>query len=670
MSSVVQWSPVPSSQSTPFDPSSSKNCTVGGGGDEETVCGRMQRSGAAPVSPFQLGPARVGPFWLTLISNALLWLAYPPVGWGWLAWVAPVPMLMLVFTADIPRAPALVKVWGASFLFWLATFYFIPLPHPILILGWLALSAYLAIYTPLVLVTARALVWRWGVWTVIAVPIAWTGWEWVRMNFLTGFGMVGLSHSQYDHPLVIQVADLSGAYTLTFAMAAFAAGVASACWSVMHQQNSAGGVIRSTSLAVASCLVVATAVAGYGWVKLAQVEAAIKDGAVGESVSDEGGEANVSVAGRQALDSHSNRPSTFTIALIQTSIDTVLQPKTESQEMEELVHLRDVNWAARQASDAIDLIVWPESSYRYGNHISDRNDAPEVQTSQANLKEIWSEVTHAGRRFRPVPTIIGTSTIDIHRQQIFNSAILVDDSGLPTARYDKMHRVMFGEYVPVLEYLPSLMQYLPIARNLTPGTSAKLFDVEGFKIAPNVCFETTVPHLIRKHVNKLAVDQGEPDALLNITNDGWFFGTSCLDLHFACNVFRAVELRKPMLVCANTGLSAHIDRWGIVRQKGGRRVAQPLICEIDFAPVATESTNLLSQSSVPSSKLLPGSVSLVSSVKSANPISLYRSVGDIVPMLLGGVCVISVVISTRSPSLKPQANSEVAASIVRSKITT
>ena len=525
----------------------------------------------------------LSPFGRTLISGGLLWLAYPPVGLFWLAWLAPIPLLSLVQTAEevtsVPRRllkRPMVQVWSASLIFWLVTFYFIPFPHPILFIGWLALSAYLAVYTPLMLVVARTLVGRWKVSPLIAIPIAWTGLEWIRINFLTGFGMVALSHSQYPCPLLIQIADLSGAYTVTFAITAFAASATYCCYS----SRRAKGVI--------GCVVIAALVAGYGAVRLNQVN-------------------------------ESESASTETVALIQTSIDTILKPKPDTQILAELSHLRDINWAARQANDSIDLIIWPESSYPYGNHVNpeDGNESAleGVLISRANLKEVWHEMANAGGRFPAVPTIIGTSTIDLDRRQLFNSAILLDDTGLPVDRYDKNHRVMFGEYVPVLEYFPAVMRYLPIKTNLTAGTEARLFQSGRLKVAPNVCFESTVPHLIRRQLNFMAHDQGEPDVLLNITNDGWFFGTSCLDLHYACNVFRAVELRKPMLVCANTGLSGHIDPWGVAQAKGGRRKAEYLICEIETG------------------KEYPG--------------SLYRKIGDVIPMLLGVICVVALLASRR-----------------------
>lgn len=506
-----------------------------------------------------------GPFGLTFVSNVLLWLALPPVGVGWLAWVAPVPMLLLVINPSWQYRRPLLKAWLASLIFWLATLYFIPFPHPILIIGWCALSAYLAVYTPLMLWVARTMIWRWNVPTLLAVPVAWTGLEWIRMNFLTGFAMAGLSYTQYANPIVIQIADLSGAYTVTFAIAAFATSLAAVCFSDRRLQGCVG------------CVLVMVSVFGYGKARLSQEQ-------------------------------NANQRGNVTVALIQTSIDTILAPKTDAQVVDELSQLREVSLAARQSNDSIALMVWPESSYPYGNYVSEDAEDKDVLISRSNLKEIWAEITHGRGQFPAIPGIIGTSTIDREKKQVFNSAVLLDDQGRPSERYDKNHRVMFGEYVPLLEYFPTLMQYVPLGRNnLTPGDSAQLLETGELKIAPNVCFESTVAHLIRRQLNAIASEQSEPDVLLNITNDGWFFGTSCLDLHYACNVFRAVEMRKPMLVCANTGLSAHIDPWGKALKKGQRRKAEFLICEV--------------------------------STDAVYPTSLYRKIGDVIPMLMGWGCV-------------------------------
>ncbi|HEY6564251.1 MAG TPA: apolipoprotein N-acyltransferase, partial [Pirellulaceae bacterium] len=147
----------------------------------------------------------------------------------------------------------------------------------------------------------------------------------------------------------------------------------------------------------------------------------------------------------------------------------------------------------------------------------------------------------------------------------------IDERGERKGRYDKMHPVMFGEYVPLGEIFPWLYRLTPMGNGLTAGTEPRSFEVDGIRFAPNICFENTVPHLIRRQVRHLEAKGERPDVLVTVTNDGWFWGSSLLDHHLACGVFRAVELRRPLLIAANTGFSAWIDDRGRIRARGPRR---------------------------------------------------------------------------------------------------
>jgi apolipoprotein N-acyltransferase len=76
---------------------------------------------------------------------------------------------------------------------------------------------------------------------------------------------------------------------------------------------------------------------------------------------------------------------------------------------------------------------------------------------------------------------------------------------------------------------------------------------------------------------QLRAEHREPDVLVNLTNDGWFWGSNELDMHLACAVFRAVECRKPFLVAANTGFSAWIDSNGRIVAQGRRRATDVIV---------------------------------------------------------------------------------------------
>jgi apolipoprotein N-acyltransferase len=112
------------------------------------------------------------------------------------------------------------------------------------------------------------------------------------------------------------------------------------------------------------------------------------------------------------------------------------------------------------------------------------------------------------------------------------------------------------------------------------GDGPEVFEVAGLRFSPSICFESTVPHLIRNQATELASRGTPADVLVNVTNDGWFWGSAVLDHHFRCSVFRAVENRKPLIVAANTGFSAAIDGNGVIQQRSPRRQPDVLLAEI------------------------------------------------------------------------------------------
>src|SRR5690606_31703456 len=146
------------------------------------------------------------------------------------------------------------------------------------------------------------------------------------------------------------------------------------------------------------------------------------------------------------------------------------------------------------------------------------------------------------------------------------------------ATYDKMHRVPFGEFIPLAEWFPFLYRLTPLTGGIVAGTGPVEMQLDGEIFpSPNICYETVVPHLIRRQFRDFAGGSIEPDALVNLTNDGWFWGSSELDMHLACGVFRAVETRTPLLIAANGGLSAQIDVLGRIVQVTPRQETAHLI---------------------------------------------------------------------------------------------
>jgi apolipoprotein N-acyltransferase len=118
--------------------------------------------------------------------------------------------------------------------------------------------------------------------------------------------------------------------------------------------------------------------------------------------------------------------------------------------------------------------------------------------------------------------------------------------------------------------------------SVTPGDRPACFGLGDVCIVPNICYESVLSHLIRRQVNELKEAGNNPQILINLTNDGWFWGSSELDTHLACGVFRAVECRKPFLVAANTGISAWIDGDGRIRAEAARHTTDSLLAEVSL----------------------------------------------------------------------------------------
>ncbi|RYD61653.1 MAG: apolipoprotein N-acyltransferase, partial [Verrucomicrobiaceae bacterium] len=159
--------------------------------------------------------------------------------------------------------------------------------------------------------------------------------------------------------------------------------------------------------------------------------------------------------------------------------------------------------------------------------------------------------------------------------RVWNSlAVISADGKLQTFR--KHHLVIFGEYIPLVDKLPFLAKIyeqqagVKYGGAFSMGESLEPLPVEirgeTVGVIPSVCFEDTVPRLLRKFVRS-----DGPQIIVNVTNDGWFKATPGAAQHFANARFRAIELRRPMIRCANTGVSAAITSTGsTVHPDGGR----------------------------------------------------------------------------------------------------
>lgn len=532
-------------------------------------------SGLRPNVPPAAAPSRAAnerqrflsqTLWLGLAGSLILWAAFPPLNLPWLGWIAPVPWLWLAQQPKVAGWRPYVVLWLAGSIHWLLMLNGIRLAHPALYAGWIALSAYLGVYLPVFIGLTRVARHRLKISVMTAAPIVWVGLELLRGHLITGFSMGLLAHTQAEFPYLIQISDLAGGYTLSAVVMLVAACIATVIpnpFLTSDLRPLTSSRIGPAIPAVAALILVLV----YGYLRLHQTP----PGQTGPAAK---------------------------VALIQGSLDTVFEPPSAQRIQNIFDHHRQLTAEAVQQQANLDLIVWPESAFAVTETVVGESLSPppgmtadqateslarmsrsfqSVLTDDVALANSKTDSEHPGTKL-----LVGTTSIEygLDRPRFFNSALLADRTGSVVGRYYKTHPVMFGEYIPFAEYVTWLNKITPIETGLSSGDGPKVFDVSGLNFAPSICFESTIPHLIRGQVSELARKQTPADVLINVTNDGWFWGTGMLDLHFRCGVFRAVENRKPLLTAANTGISAVVDGNGKILQRGRRRQAEVLIAEV------------------------------------------------------------------------------------------
>jgi apolipoprotein N-acyltransferase len=200
-----------------------------------------------------------------------------------------------------------------------------------------------------------------------------------------------------------------------------------------------------------------------------------------------------------------------------------------------------------QQQGALDLIVWSETSVM----------APQ---EEAIAGEVYQQ-QFASRL--GAPAIFGAVMVrhvdDARKYVLFNSALLSDESGQVVGRYDKQYLLAFGEYLPFGETFPSMYEISKNSGKFTPGKTLQPLKLGKREIATFICYEDIIPSFVNKIVRN-----GNPDLLVNITNDAWFGDSTEPWIHLALSKFRAIEHRRYFVRSTNSGISAFIDPVGRV----------------------------------------------------------------------------------------------------------
>ncbi len=448
----------------------------------------------------------------SLLSILLLYLASPGPGLSFLAWIALVPLL--IFCQRTP--PAKAALWGlvSGTIYHLFLVYWVTISmetygglEPLVswpALGLLALymALYFALFCYLISKTKNRLALPWF------SPLLWVALDHVRGFLLTGFPWMDLGYSQYQYPLLIQTADLTGHHGITFILVLANALLAQL---LLDRQW-----FRQNKKQAGAALVVLVLILGYSVARFYQVKGGLQTG--------------------PALE----------VAVVQGNIDQALKWQKEHKKISLERHLQLTREVRKKSGAA--LVVWPETALAFYPSQDPLMDYVQQETVQSAPFHLLTGAPYVLRRETGYA--------------YYNSAMLLSPHNRPDI-YFKQHLVPFGEYIPLRSILPIPKPIVESLGDFSAGTSAHPLDMGAAKIGVLICIEAIYPDLARRETALGAT------LLANITNDAWFGASSAPVQHLAMAIFRTVENRRSMARAANTGISALILPTGEVLHQTG-----------------------------------------------------------------------------------------------------
>ena len=236
-------------------------------------------------------------------------------------------------------------------------------------------------------------------------------------------------------------------------------------------------------------------------------------------------------------------------------------PRYFDQTISELVK-QSVEAVPRQPDDNPGLIVWPESPAPF--FIAD----PRLQrwlVAMAQDKNSYLVIGSLGE----TPEVNG-------KQQLLNSALVMDPHGNVVGHYDKIHLVPFGEYVPFQNLLFFANKLTREVGDFARGDQRKVFDLGGTHAGVFICYESVFPDEVREFTANGA------QVLINISDDLWYGETGAPAQHLQMTRMRAVENHRWILLATNNGTTASIDPLGRVVKQAPRNVRTAMVAP--FSP--------------------------------------------------------------------------------------
>jgi apolipoprotein N-acyltransferase len=446
--------------------------------------------------------------WKISITAILLILAFPNPQISILAWIAFIPLFSAIDISSRRQAFFLSYLAGiiffAGLIYWLT--YVTKLGYFILVAALAIFFALFGLLTNVFLTRLRTSKLRFL--SFLLIPALWVSLEFIRSILFTGFPWGILGYTQYNNPVIIQIADITGAYGVSFIVVMVNFVIYAYLTKYLRKIPD-----RTLSMQLVASAVIIAAVILYGYYEL----------------------------GRKDIETG------LKLSVVQGNIE---QEKKWDPAYREFILERYESLSEKAAKDGSDLMIWPETAIP--GYFGEKG----IDT---RLKKIIKDTGTS--------LFIGAVTYEVEfvdgEDHFYNSAVLIPSTGNIIKRYDKLHLVPFGEYIPFERQLPFFRDFIDVpVGDYTPGEGYAMFDIAAgsadLKYAALICFEDIFPSFVRRFV------RGGADFLINITNDAWFKESSEQLQHAQASVFRAIENRVAVVRAANTGFSCYISPKGII----------------------------------------------------------------------------------------------------------
>jgi apolipoprotein N-acyltransferase len=475
------------------------------------------------------------------LSGLLVFLSFPPVDLGPLAFVAFVPLLVALARVPSYGSAALCGAVAAAAAYlpafaWIAS---------VAIPGWLAVALYVGLYLVGVSAIVRFLQRQFGAAWPLLAAFLWAGQELFRARLGPGFPWLFIGYTQYKFSGLLQIAAWGGVYSVSFVVFLVDASVAAIIIGALCAKGRRKIVVTAcVTLAAAVGLVAACGAAGSA----AKERVTTVEGPV--------------------------------VGVIQQNIPRLVNEiYSEKKTLEDFYRERqdEVQTAALLTAGlrgtGVRLAVWPESTVSVPLNLRPEQFAytpelPLYEQAVRLLSGLGKEMDCCflvGAPSYVAPTVTGSVLYGVKATEEFrNSAVFLSSDGRFLGRYDKIHLVPFGEYIPLRRALPFLQALTPIPREITASKEEVVFSLpsggagKGVRFSALVCYEDVFPDLCANFRRKGA------QFLVNVTDEGWYHIPGELRQHLAMAVFRAVETRTTVVRAANTGISCFINPRGEV----------------------------------------------------------------------------------------------------------